>query len=311
MPSSGNFLSMIRIPERPRRRWPALVLLLLTVAEAVDAAAQQSCRVASQSVSVPDVPEASGIAISQKLPGTLWSLNDSGEPTLFAISADGATRARVYVSGASAGDWEDVEVGPCAQGSCLYIGDIGDNSGRRREVFIYRVPEPDSGATVSARAESMRVSYPDGPRDAEALIVLPNGTLYIVSKGELGAVALYRAPQPFRNGATAQLERVATLTEADGGNTGRVSRPNRVTGASSTPDGRWIVLRTLYAITFYDAATFTAGNTREAFRYDVSAVRERQGEGIAISDDGTVWLASEGGGNKRPGTIARLECTLR
>jgi hypothetical protein len=178
-------------------------------------------------------------------------------------------------------------------------------------VFIYRVPEPDSGATVSARAESMRVSYPDGPRDAEALIVLPDGRLFIVSKGERGPVALYRVPQPFQNGASAQLERIATLTEAEGGNAGRVNRANRVTGAGASPDGRWIVLRTLYALTFYDAATFTTGNIREAFHYVVNGIRERQGEGVAIGDDGTVWLASEGGGNKRPGTIARLECSLR
>jgi hypothetical protein len=259
-------------------------------------------------MSLEAVPEASGIAISQKTPGLLWSHNDSGEPALVALSTDGTTRGRVYVSGAN-GDWEDVAVGPCPQGSCVYIGDIGDNSGRRREVFIYRVPEPDSGASVSARAESMRVSYPDGPRDAEAMIVLPDGKMFIVSKGELGPVGLYRVPR-FQNGASVQLERVATLMDAEGGNTGRVGRRNRVTGAGSSPDGKWIVLRTLYAITFYDAATFTTGNIRETFHFDVSGVHERQGEGVAIADDGTVWLASEGGGNKRPGTIARLTCTL-
>ena len=32
-------------------------------------------------------------------------------------------------------------------------------------------------AFVAPRAESMRVKYPDGPRDAEALIVLPDGKL--------------------------------------------------------------------------------------------------------------------------------------
>jgi hypothetical protein len=271
---------------------------------------QQSCRVADQPVNVA-VSEASGIAASQHTRGQLWLHNDSGEPTMFAVSADGSTRGQVYVSGASAGDWEDVAVAACPLGSCLYIGDIGDNSGRRREVFIYRVPEPDSGATVTTRAESMRVSYPDGPRDAEALFVLPNGSIFIVSKGERGAVALYRVPQPFENRASVPLQRVATLVEAEGGSAGRVARPNRVTGASASPDGRWVVLRTLYALTFYEAAAFTTGDIREVFRFDLSGIRERQGEGVAIGNDGTVWLASEGGGNKRPGTIAKLTCTLQ
>ena len=280
--------------------------MLATSAAIADA--QQSCRVAGESMGVEGLSEASGIAVSRKTPGVLWSHNDSGEPALVALATDGKPRGRVLVSGASAGDWEDVEVGPCPQGSCIYIGDIGDNSARRREVFIYRVPEPDSGAKVTTRAESMRVSYPDGPRDAEALIVLPDGKLFIVSKGELGPVALYRVPQAFENGAAVRLERVATLMEARGGK--GVGRQDRVTGASSSPDGRWIVLRTLSAITFYDAKTLTTGNTQAAFRFDVSGARERQGEGVAIGDDGTVWLASEGGGNKRPGTIARLTCTL-
>ena len=282
---------------------------LALISTTYPASAQQSCRVADQPITV-DVSEASGIAISQRTPGQLWLHNDSGEPTVFAVSPDGSVRRRVYVSGATGGDWEDVAVAACPLGTCLYIGDIGDNGGRRREVFIYRVPEPDSGATVTMPAESMRVSYPDGPRDAEALIVLPNGNLFIVSKGELGAVALYRVPQPFENRASVQMERVVTLLEADGGSAARVARPNRVTGAGASPDGRWIVLRTLYAITVYEAAAFTAGNIREVFRFDVSGIRERQGEGVAISNDGTVWLASEGGGNKRSGTIARLTCTL-
>lgn len=295
--------------DEPWRRWSTIGFALATVVHAVDAGAQQPCRVTGEAMSVQGLSEASGIAVSRKTPGVLWSHNDSGEPTLVALSTDGTTRGRVYVSGAN-GDWEDVAVGPCPEGSCVYIGDIGDNGGRRREVFIYRVPEPDSGATVSAHAESMRVSYPDGPRDAEALIVLPDGRLFIVSKGELGPIALYRVPGRFQNGASVQLVRIATLLEAEGGNTGRVARHDRVTGAGASPDGKWIVLRTLYTLTFYEAATFTTGDAREAFRFDVSGVRERQGEGVAIGDDGTVWLASEGGGNKRPGTIARLSCTL-
>lgn len=291
-----------------RQAVPFLTLVVMVAISAAIADAQQSCRVTSAAMSVEGLTEASGIAVSRRTPGVLWSHNDSGEPSLVAVSTDGKTRGRVYVSGASSGDWEDVEVGSCPQGSCIYIGDIGDNSGRRREVFIYRVPEPDSGATVTARAESMRVSYPDGPRDAEALIVLPDGRLFIVSKGERGPVTLYRVPQAFENGAAVRLERVATLSEPEG--TKSVGRQDRVTGAGASPDGRWIVLRTLSAITFYDAKTLTTGNTQEAFRFDVSSVRERQGEGVAVGDDGTVWLASEGGGNKRPGTISRLSCTL-
>ena len=302
---------MIRIQtELGRGRLLAFTLSALSLSVA-PAGGQQSCRAAGQLMSVNELPEASGVASSRKTPGQLWLHNDSGQPALFAVGTDGTLQGRVRVYGAGVSDWEDVDVGPCPQGSCIYIGDIGDNNAKRRSVVIYRVPEPDAKAGTSAPSESMRLTYPDGPRDAEAFFVLPNGNLFIVTKGERGPAALYRVPEAFRNGATAQLERVATIVESEGNSNAAVARPNRITGASASRDGRWIALRSLHAVTFYAAEEFTAGTIKEVLRFDVSAVRERQGEGVAFGDDGIVWLSSEGGGGARPGTIARLDCTLK
>jgi hypothetical protein len=286
----------------------ALALISSTVAPA---GGQQSCRVVGQSMSVNELPEASGVAVSRTTPGQLWLHNDSGQPALFAVALDGTPRGRVRVYGAGVRDWEDIDVGPCPQGSCIYIGDIGDNNAKRRDVVIYRVAEPDAGAGTSAPSESMRLTYPDGPKDAEALFVLPNGNQIIITKGERGPAALNTVPDEFRNVATAQLQRVATVVDAEGNVNGAVARPNRITGATASRDGRWIAIRTLHAVIFYAAEDFTAGNIREVLRFDVSAVREIQGEGVAFGDNGTVWLSSEGGGSGRLGTIARLGCTLK
>jgi len=272
--------------------------------------AQQSCRAEGERVPIKGLPEASGVAASRKFPGVLWSHNDSGEPTLLAFRADGASVGRLWVARAAVEDWEDIGVGPCPDGSCLYIGDIGDNNAKRGSLMIYRVPEPDSGGDVRSRkTESMRLTYPDGPKDAEALAVLPNGSLFIVTKGERSSVVLYRTPSPFTNGATARLERVATIVEGAQGV--GVPRHDRITGAGASSDGRWIALRSLSAITFYLTSDLESGRAREAFRYDVSALHELQGEGVAFGDDGTIWLMSEGGGSGRPGTLAKLTCTLR
>lgn len=253
--------------------------------------------------------EASGVAASRKLPGVLWAHNDSSEPTLVAVSADGASVGRLWIARAAVEDWEDVAVGPCPGGSCIYVGDIGDNNARRSSLTIYRVSEPDSGGDVRSRkTESMRLTYPDGPKDAEALAVVPNGSVYVVTKGERSAVVLYRTPGPFTNGATVRLEPVATITDAARGV--GVAKQDRITGADASSDGRWIVLRSLSAITFYRASDLESGRVREVLRYDVSGLGERQGEGVAFGEGGTIWLVSEGGGAGRPGTLAKLTCAL-
>jgi hypothetical protein len=283
------------------------VLLILFWLRPISVDAQASCRVETPSTPVQGLPEASGIAASARSPGVLWSHNDSGEPVLVAFSPDGAIRGRTWIAGAAVEDWEDVNIGPCPDGSCVYIADIGDNNARRGSLTIYRVPEPDSGAARSRRAESMRLTYPDGPKDAEALVVIPNGSIYIVTKGERSAVTLYRAGN-FTNGTTMRLTSIATIVE--GNQSAGILRQDRITGASASQDGRWIVLRTLSALIFYRTSDLESGNTREVFRYSLGSVSGRQGEGVAFAEGGTVWLSSEGGGAGRPGTIARLSCTL-
>ena len=75
----------------------------------------------------------------------------------------------------------------------LYVGDIGDNASRRASIDVYRVPEPRVGAAASAPAARLRLRYPDGAHDAEALLVDPlRGDLVIVTK-VLGAARAYRA----------------------------------------------------------------------------------------------------------------------
>ena len=126
------------------------------------------CQVDGRATPMPDLPEASGIAISRQVPGRLWTHNDSGQATLFALDGRGAVTARVRVTGASVDDWEAVAVGPCPGGSCLFVADIGDNGAKRKSVTVYRVAEPAANETSVAVAEAIEMTYPDGAHDAEA-----------------------------------------------------------------------------------------------------------------------------------------------
>lgn len=252
-----------------------------------------------------ELAEASGLAASRRHPGVLWLHNDSGsDPEVFAVDSTGAVLGRVRVTGAENVDWEDIALGPCPAGECLYIADTGDNNERREAVAVYRVPEPDPADTATLPAERFRLRFPDGPRDAEALFVTPDtpdARVYLVSKGRTSPVTVYRAPTPLPADTVALLEPVARLTdEAPFGLL-------HVTGAGATPDGRHVVIRTYVNLRLYrldDGRLSPIGDP-----VDLHLLGEPQGEGVDIRADGTVWLASEERGGEA-GPISRLVCTL-
>jgi hypothetical protein len=285
------------------------LLAALAVLPVAAAAQKNMCSVTSKGVAMRGLPEASGLAMSRLTPGRLWSHNDGGEPWLVALSSNGAQQARVRITGVKVQDWEALAIGKCPQGNCLYVGDIGDNSGNRPHVTIYRVPEPDGNATQTAQAQALRASYPDGPQDAEAMFVLPNGSLFVVTKGENGPVRLYRVPPEFGKETTVQMQRIATVMEATE-KKGAVATPSKITDASASADGKWVALRSRASLALYEASELVAGKVRPVLRYQLSDAQEEQGEGVTFAENGALWLASEGGGKSRPGTLARLECTL-
>ena len=263
------------------------------------------CRPDGPVAAIPEVPEASGIALSRRVPGRFWTHNDSGQPDLFSLDARGSVTGRLRLSGVTVEDWEAVAVGPCPGGSCVYIADIGDNDATRKRITIYRFPEPSRSETSVVVKDIIHGKYPDGAHDAEAFFVTSDGGLFIVTKGDAGPVALYRFPRQVRPGSTHPLERVGQPRGS-----GTPVKSERITDGAVSANGEWIVLRTGQHLTFHRAAELLAGNWRGAAQVDLKAVGEAQGEGVAIGDDDTVYLASEGGGRSRPGTFARLVCSV-
>jgi hypothetical protein len=267
------------------------------------AAAAASCQAGSTLMRLADLAEASGLAVSRRTPGRLWTHNDSGQPILYALDERGTVTARVRVDGAAVEDWEALSIGPCAGGSCLFVADIGDNAANRRSITIYRIPEPAANEQSARVAATITAVYPDGAHDAEALFVTPDGAIIIVTKGETGPVSVYRAPA--NAGSRVTLERIGVplLPKADAA--------SRVTDAAISPDGQLVALRTTTGLTFYRAASFLKGQWQEASRVDLRPLREPQGEGLALGANNTVYLAGEGGGKGQAGTLARFTCAVQ
>ena len=252
------------------------------------------------------LPEASGLAASRRSPGLLWSMNDSGASTVVAVSTTGDVRGRVGVAGAKTEDWEDISVGSCPGGSCLYVADIGEAGAKRKQMTVYRVPEPQPGDTMTGPADTFVLTYPDKPHDAEAAFVLPDQTLYMITKGH--PTILYRASLNAPGSSTA-FTKVAELP-IDQFLADKDRRRSRITDAELTPNGLWVAIRTNSELLLLRTRDMTAGKMNEVWHGDLRLFDESQGEGVAVSDDGDVYLAGEGGGRGLPGTLTHIKCQL-
>lgn len=268
-------------------------------------AAAFACRAETAGIALPStVHESSGLALAGG-GDALWTHNDSGEPLLHLVGTDGTPRGQVRVTGATVTDWEDVAAGPCPGGGrCLYVADIGDNQAARPGITIWRVPEPAAGDAQTRPAQALAAEYPTGPHDAEAMFVLPDGGVHVVTKGETGHVAIYRLPRTAQPGTPSRLEQVAELRA------GPVPRSERITGAAAAPDGQWIVLRTLDALAFYRAGNLAAERLGQPLTFNVKPLKEAQGEAVEFAAGGMLYLSSEGGKKEDPATLSRLACTL-
>lgn len=257
-------------------------------------AAAGPCAVVSGPALIPELPESSGLAMSARRPGLLWSHNDSGNAAvLFALDADGAVRSRVRVP-IRTRDWEDISAARCPAGDCLYIADIGDNQRTRASVQIYRVPEPAPGDTETQPPDVFNASYSDGPHNAEAMFVVDDHA-FIITRDRTAGV--YRAALPSSGGGEVSFRLLARLgLEA-------------VTDAEASRDGSSVVVRTSDEAVLYRTADLLRGQSTPFFRIRIDGLRELQGEGVAL-DGNMLYLSSEGKPWSRAGRLIGLRCEI-
>ena len=235
-------------------------------------------------LSANSLRETSGIVASRSMPGTMWVHNDSGDSARFlGINTAGTLLAQYSLYGATATDWEDIAMGPKpGGGSYLYLGDIGDNDSVRPEVAIYRVTEPDSvagGVFQPGDYSKARLSYPDGPRNAESLMVDPlTGDVFIITKNPGNEV--YEAPASVFDDPA----QVTTLTSL-----GTLSVPlNKPSAADISPDGLHILVRdrSTTAYLFERSPNETVWQALQGPGTAITLAAETQGEAIGWAADG-------------------------
>lgn len=126
---------------------------------------------------------ASGLTASRQFANRLYWINDHGDRGLLQMStADGKNFRAFVVKDLKRKDSEAMTTAECPEGPCLIIGDIGDNFRRRKDLTLFFILEQEKWHEPIPLLRRMRIEYPDGAHDAEAMGVLPNGDLIIVTK---------------------------------------------------------------------------------------------------------------------------------
>ncbi len=242
------------LPGVARRPWlVAIGLMMIMLAPASLRAQCPGCvnfnpGILWSNVTFGSLDEASGLAVSTRNPGVVWSHNDNGDDgRLFAFRTNGTGLARYKMNLTNLLDVEDMAIGPgpVAGQQYLYVGDIGGdvslNAHVRNEVRIVRIPEPTvppltpSGPPVLdfTGVEVFTLQYTNYFFwDAEGMFVDPlTSDLYIFTKFN-GISYVYRANLNARStNEVVDLELVRTVPF------------HEVSGAAISQDGSQIALR--------------------------------------------------------------------
>ncbi|SNS25910.1 hypothetical protein [Rhodococcoides kyotonense] len=243
----------------------------------------------------PGLEELSGLT---SVDGELYAIGDSGTDHRVAVLDSTCAVTR----------WLDVPVDPydvedlASYGGNLWLSDTGDNLRRRDTVALTRM-NPETG-----QGELHRLTYPDGPQDAETLLIEPGGRPVIVTKEVSGVSGIYvpagdesvdqlasPGPTPLKRLGERTFER----TETPGGPpfiTGSIL----ATGGAVSADGNVAAVRTytdVYLFAVPDGDVVAALDTDPVV---VALPSQPQGEAVAFDDDGALLVASEAAGGMLP-----------
>ena len=223
----------------------------------------------------PRLPELSGlVAVGNRM----LAMNDGGNRMTVYLLDRTCRVVDVHTGSIDPFDPEDMAVG--ADGT-VWLADTGDNLGKRPTVALLAMRPGGAGGVY-------RLRYPDGPHDAEALLLAPDGTPYIVTKEVLGSSGVYRPLAALSATSTVGLGKVSTvnltLTGTPGGPVGRAGQL-MITGGAVAPDGHHLALRTytdayVWPLSGSDVVGALTGSPRR-----IALPPSPQGEAISFTAD--------------------------
>ena len=238
-----------------------------------------------------EVRETSGLFFYN---GCLWTHNDSGgKPILYGLDTTTfEVVQQIALVNAKNKDWEDV----CTDGENVYVGDFGNNKGKRKNLRIYTFPLKDipKEGNVSITVDSIRFSFGDQTEfkhekqqhdyDCEAMFATDD-YLYLFSKGwATGTTRLYRLSKT----PGTQVAEVVNGFDSQGLITGAdYDRESRILVVVGYVNKIWLPF--LYLIYDFD----DMGTNLPNRRFELHNYLGHQTEGICFYDKGKCFLSAE------------------
>ena len=224
---------------------------------------------------------------------TLWVIEDGGnKDEIYKVDFEGNLLKQFKVKNAANHDWEDLTKD--GEGN-VYIGDFGNNANDRKNLVIYKIPNPELEKGDKIEAEKIEFNYPEQkdfpPRkdklyyDAEAFFYHAN-FLYVITKNRAkpfpGNAMIYKVPaQPGTHDAAF----MGTFKTCDDWKT------CQITSADISPNGKTIVFLSygkLWVVTNFDWDDFSQGTIEE-----IDLGVRTQLESVCFIDNTTLLLSDE------------------
>jgi hypothetical protein len=234
------------------------------------------------------VPECSGMVQSLRYADVFWVLSDSGSPAeIVPVTAEGKLArgwsGPVRIEGVRNYDWEDLALDDKGH---LIIADVGNNSGRRKQLMLHFLTEPKPGTSVARVDRTLRVHYEDQQEaspdyDCEAVFVA-GGRIYLLTKHRSDKrTRLYR----LEGQSTARSNPLRLVDSYEIG--------GMVTAADASPDGRFVAVLTYTALWVFEYDRKFGSIFSKSVRW--MPVFAWQAEAVAWDGNDSLVIANEGG----------------
>ena len=246
----------------------------------------------------PLLNESSGLAASNYATNVLWSINDSGDgPNIFALSITGKALGRWQIDMDKPTDWEAMDAFSLNGKGYLLIADVGDNFARRQSVSFLVVEEPKLEQNQEQPlpvAWQVEFSYPNGPRDSEAVAVDPATERVLILSKRTFPNELYSVPLRVKENTTVVAEKIADLYPLPRNVPGNEAFYGRAAPYQGMPTGMSLKANRLLVTTYRDAYLYDYDDvTQEPSRIPLPLASQREAIAFARDSDATAYVSTE------------------